>query len=149
LEARIIPKRIEHRIEPSFNQDAGFLFLLRIFDALKYSSSTFSAARLEPIPNQGRNMEPFQQQLVVALEAGTANGGAFETVPAGKRAVIKHVSVYATGDGTEKADYFITSTSKTIRPFERFRSSPRVERLGSLEAIPAVRSPLQELSSAE
>src|SRR5438034_10678364 len=36
------------------NQDAGFSFLLRIFDALKHSSSTFSAARLEPIPNYAR-----------------------------------------------------------------------------------------------
>ena len=55
-------------------------------------------------------MEPFQQQFIVALDAGVANDGAFEIVPAGKRAVIEYVSVYATGVGTEKADYFITST---------------------------------------
>jgi len=77
-------------------------------------------------------MEPFQQQFVVALEAGTANGGAFETVPAGKRAVVKHVSVYATGDGPEKADYFITST---IEDDSTFREVPIVTKVGALGVI--------------
>jgi hypothetical protein len=71
-------------------------------------------------------------QLVVALEAGTANGSAFETVPAGKRAVIKHVSVYATGDGPEKADYFITST---IEDDSTFREVPIVTKVGALGVI--------------
>jgi hypothetical protein len=40
-------------------------------------------------------MEPFQEQFVVTLDAGVANGGEFMTVPLGKRAVIEHVSVFA------------------------------------------------------
>lgn len=77
-------------------------------------------------------MEPFQQQFVVSLEAGIANGGAFETVPAGKRALIKHVSVYATGNGTEKADYFITST---IEDDSTFREVPIITKVGALGVI--------------
>ena len=77
-------------------------------------------------------MEPFQQQFIVSLEAGIANGGAFEIVPAGKRAVIKHVSVYATGNGTEKADYFITST---IEDDSTFREVPIVTKIGALGVL--------------
>jgi hypothetical protein len=128
----IIPERIEHAGRAVIKSGCWFSFLLRILDALEAFPSTFSAARLEPIPNQARNMEPFQQQFVVALEAGTANGGAFETVPAGKRAVIKHVSVYATGDGLEKADYFITST---IEDDSTFREVPIVTKVGALGVI--------------
>ena len=54
-------------------------------------------------------MTPFQNTIAVALNAGIANDGAFVTVPTGQRAVIEHVSVYATGDGAPAADYFITS----------------------------------------
>jgi hypothetical protein len=74
-------------------------------------------------------MEPFQQQFVVVLEAGIANGGAFETVPAGKRAVVEHVSVNAIGVGAEKADYFITST---IGDNSTFREVPIVTKVGAL-----------------
>jgi hypothetical protein len=77
-------------------------------------------------------MEPFQQQFVVALEAGIANDGEFEIVPAGKRAVIEHVSVYATGVGTEKADYFITST---IEDDSTFREVPIVTKVGALGVL--------------
>ena len=55
-------------------------------------------------------MEPFQQLFVVVLQAGIANGGEFETVPAGKLAVIEHVSVDATGVASANADYLIKST---------------------------------------
>jgi hypothetical protein len=77
-------------------------------------------------------MEPFQQQFVVTLETGTANGGAFETVPAGERGVIKHVSVYATGSDPEKADYFITST---IEDDSTFREVPIITKVGALGVI--------------
>jgi hypothetical protein len=56
-------------------------------------------------------MEPFQQLFVVVLQAGIANGGEFETVPAGKLAVIEHVSVDASGGfASANADYLIKST---------------------------------------
>jgi hypothetical protein len=55
-------------------------------------------------------MEPFQEKFIVILSSGVANGGDFKTVPAGKRAVIEHVSVYDTGTGANTADYFFTST---------------------------------------
>jgi hypothetical protein len=77
-------------------------------------------------------MEPFQQQFVVVLEAGVANGGAFEIVPAGNRAVIEHVSVHAIGVGTEKADYFITST---IEDNSTFREIPIVTKVGALGVL--------------
>jgi hypothetical protein len=55
-------------------------------------------------------MEPFQEQFVVVLPVGVANDGTFKTVPAGKRAVIEHVSVDADPPAANLADYFITST---------------------------------------
>jgi hypothetical protein len=55
-------------------------------------------------------MEPFQEQFVVTLDAGVANGGEFKTVPLGKRAVIEHVSVFADPPAATAAEYFITST---------------------------------------
>jgi hypothetical protein len=55
-------------------------------------------------------MEPFQEQIIVSLDAGIANGGDFKTVPLGKRAVIEHVSVFAEPPAATRAQYFITST---------------------------------------
>jgi hypothetical protein len=77
-------------------------------------------------------MEPFQQKFDVVLEPGIANGGAFETVPAGKRAVIEHVSVYDTGPGAKTADYFITST---IGDNSAFREVPIVTKLGAVGIV--------------
>jgi hypothetical protein len=57
-------------------------------------------------------MEPFQEVFVVHLNVGIANGGAFMRVPAGKLAVIEHVSVSTTGRTANEADYFVTSTIK-------------------------------------
>jgi hypothetical protein len=68
-------------------------------------------------------VEPFQQQFTVVVEAGTTSGSALETVPAGKLAVIEHVSVSASGFGNEKADYFIIST---IQDNSTFREVPIV-----------------------
>ncbi len=56
-------------------------------------------------------MEPFQESFDVVLAIGEANGGAFKTVPAGKRAVIEHASVHVTPQGAGiLANYFVTST---------------------------------------
>jgi hypothetical protein len=68
-------------------------------------------------------MEPFQQLFVVVLQAGIANGGEFETVPAGKLAVIEHVSIDGTGVGTQNADFLIKST---IQDNSTFREVPIV-----------------------
>lgn len=59
-------------------------------------------------------MEPFQEYFGVILQANEANGGAYITVPAGKRAVIEHVSVYAEPPG---ADYFFVSTLGSTSTF--------------------------------
>jgi len=76
-----------------------------------------------PLPEVlGREMEPFQEQFVVVLDPGVANGGAFQQVPAGKRAVIEHASVHADpADAAVKANYFITST---IGGTSNFRDVP-------------------------
>ncbi len=76
-----------------------------------------------PLPEVlGREMEPFQEQFVVVLDPGVANGGAFQQVPAGKRAVIEHASVHADpADAAVKANYFITST---IGGTSNFRDIP-------------------------
>jgi|SRR5258708_29451813 hypothetical protein len=56
-------------------------------------------------------MEHFQETVAVVLAAGEANGGAFLSVPAGKRAVIEHVSVQADPANVAiQANYFHTST---------------------------------------
>lgn len=89
-----------------------------------------SAARIDS--ESGENMEPFQQEFVVVLAAGIANGGEFETVPAGKRAVIEHVSVDATGRGSEKADYLIKST---IGDNSTFREFPIITKVGAIGVI--------------
>jgi hypothetical protein len=68
-------------------------------------------------------MEPFQEQFVVHLNAGIANGGQFMTVPARKRAVIEHVSVSADPPGANTANYFITSTIGNP-PTANFREVP-------------------------
>jgi hypothetical protein len=68
-------------------------------------------------------MEPFQEQFVVVLDAGVANGGDFKTVPLGKRAVIEHVSVFAEPPAALPAQYFITST---IGGTSAFREVPIV-----------------------
>lgn len=77
-------------------------------------------------------MDPFQTPFIVALSAGEANGGAFAVVPAGNRAVIEHVSVYATGIGARSADYFITST---IEDNSTFREVPIVTQVGAAGAV--------------
>ncbi len=77
-------------------------------------------------------MKPFQERFVVILDVGIANGGAFETVPAGKRAVIEHVSVYDTGPGAKTADYFITST---IGDNSAFREVPIVTKPGAFGIV--------------
>ena len=76
-----------------------------------------------PLPEVlGREMEPFQEQFVVVLDPGVANGGAFQQVPAGKRAVIEHASVHADpADAAVKANYFVTST---IGGTSNFRDVP-------------------------
>jgi hypothetical protein len=56
-------------------------------------------------------MDPFQQQFSVILHPGEANGGDITAnVPAGKPAIIEHVSVCATGEGAPNADYFVVSS---------------------------------------
>jgi hypothetical protein len=77
-------------------------------------------------------MEPFQEKFTVILSSGVANGGDFKTVPAGKRAVIEHVSVYDTGTGANTADYFFTST---IGDNSMFMEVPIVTRMGALGII--------------
>jgi hypothetical protein len=77
-------------------------------------------------------MEPFQKRFVVGLDVGIANGGAVETVPDGKRAVIEHVSVYDTGPGAKTADYFITST---IEDSSTFAEVPIVTKAGALGVL--------------
>ena|SRR5437764_10648800 len=77
-------------------------------------------------------MEPFQKQFVVGLDDGVANGGAFETVPAAKRAVIEHVSVYDTGPGAKAADYFFTST---IQDSSTFVEVPIVTKPGAMGVL--------------
>ena len=71
-------------------------------------------------------MDPFQENFVVVLAAGEANGGAFKTVATGKRAVIEHVSVYGNPAAARLADYFITST---IEDNSAFREVPIVTAL--------------------
>ena len=68
-------------------------------------------------------MEPFQEVFVVHLNVGIANGSALMRVPAGKLAVIEHVSVSTTGLTASEADYFVTST---IRDGSTFREVPVV-----------------------
>jgi uncharacterized protein YbjT (DUF2867 family) len=56
-------------------------------------------------------MEPFQESFDVVLAIGEANGRAYKTVPAGKRAVIEHASVHVTPQGAGiLANYFVAST---------------------------------------
>jgi hypothetical protein len=56
-------------------------------------------------------MDPFQSTFVVILPAGVANDGTFTVVPAAKRAVIEHASVYANPpSAAATGDYFVTST---------------------------------------
>jgi len=53
-------------------------------------------------------MDPFQERfLVVPPDGIIANDGAFKNVPAGKLAVIEHVSVHVMGAGAANALYFI------------------------------------------
>jgi hypothetical protein len=94
-------------------------------------------------------MEPFQKRFVVGLDVGIANGGAFETVPDGKRAVIEHVSVYDTGLGAKTADYFIIQRLKTVRLLQKFQLLQKLELLAFWEVTRFVRSPRRELSSVE
>jgi hypothetical protein len=55
-------------------------------------------------------MDPFQEQFTVSLPDGSiANDGAYKIVPAGKLAVIEHVSVWVEGAGAANGLYFITS----------------------------------------
>lgn len=77
-------------------------------------------------------MEPFQERFSVGLQVGEANGGDFKTVPAGKRAVIEHVSVYDTGLGAKTADYFLTST---IGDDSMFIEVPIVTKPGALGVV--------------
>lgn len=87
-------------------------------------------------------MEPFQQRFVVVLAAGIANGGEFEIVPAGKLAVIEHVSVDATGGlATANADYLITSTIQDNSTFrETLIMVTKVGALGSVIGSQSVRA---------
>ena len=71
-------------------------------------------------------MEPFQDQFVVVLDVGVANGGTFKTAPAGKRLVIEHVSVHADPAAANFAGYYITST---IEDGSTFREVPIVAAL--------------------
>jgi hypothetical protein len=80
----------------------------------------------------GKKMEPFQQQFNVSVDAGLTSGSALETVPAGKLAVIEHVSVSASGFGNEKADYFIIST---LQDNTTFRDVPIVTKPGVFGVI--------------
>jgi hypothetical protein len=87
-------------------------------------------------------MEPFQQKFVVVLQSGIANGGEFETVPAGKLAVIEHVSFDASGGfASTNANYLITST---IQDNSTFRDVPivvtKVGPFGSLIGSQSVRA---------
>ncbi len=80
-----------------------------------------------PVPISSEpGRDPFQKSFVVIFPPGIANGGAFEVVPFGKRAVIEHVSVYASGVNAATADYFITST---IGGDSAFREVPIVTAL--------------------
>jgi len=55
-------------------------------------------------------MDPFQENFLVALPDGMiANDGSFKNVPAGKLAVIEHVSVHVVGSGAANALYFYSS----------------------------------------
>ncbi len=77
-------------------------------------------------------MNGFQETFSVGLSVGEANGGAFETVPAGMIAVIEHVSVHASGTGASSADYFITST---LEDDSAFREVPIVAHVGGTGAM--------------
>ena len=71
-----------------------------------------AAAKVIPV-------EPFQESFEVVLATGEGNGGTFQTVPAGKRAVFEHASVHASPQGAaDLATYFVTSTIAGTKGFK-------------------------------
>jgi hypothetical protein len=91
-------------------------------------------------------MDPFQENFSARLAAGEANGGKFQVVPAGKRAVIEHVSVSASGAGAPSADYFFTST---IGGNSDFREVPIVTQSGAQPTLVIGSHPLRAFADPE